>query len=128
MKLGIVGAGNMASGIARGLAAAAGEPGAPETLLISDAVAEKARDLAAEVGAEPAESNRALAEGADLVVLAVKPNALGEVAPALAEAGTPVVSILAGTTLGTLREALPGIALVRVMPNLGAELRQAVLW
>jgi pyrroline-5-carboxylate reductase len=38
-----------------------------------------------------------------------------------------VLSILAGTTIETLHEALPGIDLVRVMPNLGAQLRQAVL-
>ena len=48
----------------------------------------------------------AVADGADLVVLAVKPNVLDEVAPDLVEAGTPVLSILAGTTLETLHEAL----------------------
>jgi pyrroline-5-carboxylate reductase len=37
-----------------------------------------------------------------------------------------VLSILAGTNLATLHEALPGIDLVRVMPNLGAQVRQAV--
>jgi pyrroline-5-carboxylate reductase len=127
MKLGIIGAGNMASGIARGLAAARDEPGAPEAILISDAVPEKAKELAEEVGGEPTGGNRELAEAADLVVLAVKPNILDQVAPELAGAGTPVISILAGTTLETLQGALPGIALVRVMPNLGAQLRQAVL-
>ncbi len=38
-----------------------------------------------------------------------------------------MLSILAGTPLKTLHEALPGIDLVRVMPNLGAQVRQAVL-
>jgi hypothetical protein len=38
-----------------------------------------------------------------------------------------VLSILAGTTLETLGESLPGVELVRVMPNLGAQLRQGVL-
>ena len=60
-------------------------------------------------GARPSTGNRELAEAADLVVLAVKPNVLDEVAPELVEAGTPVVSILAGTTLETLQSALPGI-------------------
>jgi pyrroline-5-carboxylate reductase len=73
------------------------------------------------------EGNTDVASEADLVVLAVKPNVLDQVAPDLSPAGTPVLSILAGTTLETLREALPGIELVRVMPNLGAQLRQAVL-
>ena len=57
----------------------------------------------------------------------MKPTVLEEVAPDLVQAGTPVLSILAGTSLQTLHEALPGIDLVRVMPNLGAQLRQAVL-
>jgi pyrroline-5-carboxylate reductase len=38
-----------------------------------------------------------------------------------------VLSILAGTSLKNLHEALPGLDLIRVMPNLGAQLRQGVL-
>jgi pyrroline-5-carboxylate reductase len=127
MKLGFVGAGNMAAGLARGWAAADGEPGSPEAMLFADADAEKARRLAEEVGGEAIEGNLALADSSDLVVLAVKPNVLDEVAPDLVQAGTPVLSILAGTSLKGLHEALPGIDLIRVMPNLGAQLRQGVL-
>lgn len=127
MKVGFVGSGNMAGGLARGWAAAGGEPGAPEAMLFADADPEKARRLAEEVGGEAIEGNLALADTSDLIVLAVKPNVLDEVAPDLVQAGTPVLSILAGTSLETLHEALPGIDLTRVMPNLGAQLRQAVL-
>jgi pyrroline-5-carboxylate reductase len=127
MKLGFVGAGNMAGGLARGWAAAQGEPGAPEAMAFADADHAKAKNLADEVGGEAIEGNLALADNADLVVLAVKPNVLDEVAPDLVQAGTPVLSILAGTSLETLHEAMPGIDLIRVMPNLGAQLRQGVL-
>jgi pyrroline-5-carboxylate reductase len=127
MKLGFVGAGNMAGGLARGWAAAEGEPGSPEVMAFADADHDKARKLADEVGGEAVEGNVALADSSDLVILAVKPNVLDEVAPDLAQAGTPVLSILAGTSLKTLHEALPGIDLIRVMPNLGAQLRQGVL-
>jgi pyrroline-5-carboxylate reductase len=127
MKLGFVGAGNMAAGLARGWAAAEGEPGAPEAMAFADVDPEKARKLAEEVGGEAIEGNVALADSSDLVVLAVKPNVLDEVAPDLVQAGTPVLSILAGTSLKTLHEAMPGIDVIRVMPNLGAQLRQAVL-
>jgi pyrroline-5-carboxylate reductase len=127
MKLGFVGAGNMAGGLARGWAAAEGEPGSPEAMAFADADPDKARKLAEEVGGEAIEGNLALADGSDLVILAVKPNVLDEVAPDLVQAGTPVLSILAGTSLKTLHEALPGIDLIRVMPNLGAQLRQGVL-
>ena len=127
MRVGFVGAGNMAGGLARGWAAAQGEPGAPETMLFADADAAKAEQLAEEVGGEAVEGNLDLADKSDLVVLAVKPNVLDEVSADLRQAGTPVLSILAGTTLERLREALPGVDLVRVMPNLGAQLRQGVL-
>jgi pyrroline-5-carboxylate reductase len=127
MRLGFVGAGNMAGGLARGWAAARGEPGAPEAMLFADADAAKAEALAEEVDGEAVVGNLDLADRSDLVVLAVKPNVLDEVAPDLRQAGTPVLSILAGTTLKRLHEALPGIDLIRVMPNLGAQLRQGVL-
>jgi pyrroline-5-carboxylate reductase len=127
MKVGFVGAGNMATGLARGWAAASGEPGAPEEMLFSDADPKRAEQLAEEVDGVALEGNRELAEASDLVLLAVKPNVLGQVSEELTEAGTPVVSILAGTSLATLQSALPGLEVVRVMPNLGAQLRQAVL-
>jgi pyrroline-5-carboxylate reductase len=127
MKLGFVGAGNMATGLARGWAAAGDEPGAPEQMLFSDADPQRAEQLAQEVGGEALEGNRQLAEASDLVLLAIKPNVLDQVSAELTEAGTPVVSILAGTSLATLQSGLPGLEVVRVMPNLGAQLRQAVL-
>ena len=127
MKLGFVGAGNMATGIARGLAMAKGEAGAPETMLFTDVAPVKAGELARQVSGQMIEGVPALAQASDLVVLAVKPNVLDEVAPDLVKAGTPVISILAGTTLSRLQEALPGVTVVRVMPNLGAQLRLAVL-
>jgi pyrroline-5-carboxylate reductase len=127
MKLGFVGAGNMAGGLARGWAGTQGEPGAPESMAFADADPNKASRLAEEVGGEAMVGNLSVADNSDLVVLAVKPNVLDEVAPDLVQAGTPVLSILAGTSLETLHEALPGIDLIRVMPNLGAQLRQGVL-
>jgi pyrroline-5-carboxylate reductase len=127
MKVGFVGSGNMAGSLARGWSAARDEPAAPEAMLFADADHPKASALAEEVGGEAVEGNLAVADDSDLVVLAVKPNVLDEVAPDLVQSGTAVLSILAGTPLKALHEALPGIDLVRVMPNLGAQLRQAVL-
>ena len=119
----------MATGLARGWAAAGGEDGAPEAMIFTDAAPEKAAgasELAEEVAGEAVEGGRAVAEAADLVVLAVKPTVLDEVAGDLEGTGVPVISILAGTTLDRLQEALPGTRVVRVMPNLGAQLRQGV--
>lgn len=126
MQVGFIGAGNMAIGLARGWALAKDEPSAPETMLFADADSEKAQAAADEVGGKAVKGNRALADAADLVVLAVKPNVLAEVARDLEGAQKPIVSILAGTKLEALQRALPGAQLVRVMPNLGAQLRQGV--
>ncbi|HEV2857570.1 MAG TPA: pyrroline-5-carboxylate reductase [Solirubrobacterales bacterium] len=120
MIVGFVGSGSMAAAIARGWA------GEFEAMLFSDSGSGRARQLADELGGEVA-SNEEIASRADLVLLAVKPNKLEEVAPALAEA-TEVVSVLAATTLERLEATLPDAEQVlRVMPNVGVEVRQGVL-
>jgi pyrroline-5-carboxylate reductase len=95
-------------------------------MLFSDSGSGRAQALAEELGGE-AVSSVEVAERADLVVLAVKPNKLVEVAPDLGEA-REVVSVLAVTTVAQLRAALPGAEhLLRVMPNVGVEVRAGVL-
>ena len=89
---------------------------------------ERAAALAEEVGGSGVESLAELAAGSDLVVLAVKPGALGDVAAELAPASPPaVLSILAATPLARIREALPGVPAMRVMPNQPVEVRRGVL-
>lgn len=66
----------------------------------------------------------------DVVLLGIKPQALGEVAPALEPAtrGAIVLSILAGAEIATLAERFPAAkALVRVMPNLAAAIGKSPL-
>jgi pyrroline-5-carboxylate reductase len=110
----------MAAAIARGWA------GELEEMLFSDSGSGRAQGLAEELGGEVA-SNEEIARRADLVLLAVKPNKLEEVAPELA-AAKEVVSVLAATPLEQLGAALPGAEQVlRVMPNVGVEVRQGVL-
>lgn len=64
------------------------------------------------------------ASAADALLLGVKPQLLGEVAPGLAHlagGATMVLSILAGVELATLARLFPGAAAhVRIMPNLAA--------
>jgi pyrroline-5-carboxylate reductase len=110
----------MAAAMARGWA------GELESMLFSDSGSGRARQLAEELGGE-AVSGEEIARRADLVVLAVKPNRLGEAAPQLTEA-SEVVSVLAITTLEQLRAALPGAEhVLRVMPNVAVEVRQGLL-
>jgi pyrroline-5-carboxylate reductase len=120
MVVGFVGSGSMAAAIARGWA------GEFERTFFSDSGSGRARALAEELGGDVV-SNAEIASQADLVLLAVKPNKLEEVAPELAEA-KEIVSVLAATPLERLRLALPGVEhVLRVMPNVGVEVRQGVL-
>jgi pyrroline-5-carboxylate reductase len=119
MIVGFCGSGNMAAAMARGWA------GEFERMLFSDGGSGRARALAEELGGE-AVANADLAEWADLVVVAVKPAKLDEVAPELA-AARAVVSILAVVPLQRLREAFPEAEVLRVMPNVGVEVRKGVL-
>lgn len=67
----------------------------------------------------------------DAVLLGVKPQLLGDVAPqlaALAGPGTIVLSILAGVELESLAARFPGAkGLVRIMPNLAAAIGKSPL-
>lgn len=120
MVVGFIGSGNMAAAIARGWS------GEFEGMLFSDSGSGRARALAEELGGEVA-SNDEIARQADLVVLAVKPGTLDEVAPGLSEA-KQVVSVLAVVSLARLREAFPTADhVLRVMPNVGVEVRRGVL-
>lgn len=120
MIVGFVGSGNMAAAIARGWA------GEFESMLFSDSGSGRAGALAEELGGEAA-SNEEIARRADLVLLAVKPGMLDDVAPQLAEA-KQVFSVLAVVSLERLEAAFPGAEhVLRVMPNVGAEVRRGVL-
>jgi pyrroline-5-carboxylate reductase len=118
VKLGLIGAGNMASALARGI----GEPA-----LVHDIDAAKAEALARELGGEALPTGAEVAERADLVVLCHKPAQLEEVAREVSGRARAVASILAATTTAQIEEAYPGIPVYRFIPNIPAEVRRGVL-
>jgi pyrroline-5-carboxylate reductase len=118
MRLGLIGAGNMASALARGI----GEP-----VLVYDVDAAKARALADELGGEAVGSNAELAERADALVLCHKPKQLEEVASEVQGRAKVVVSILAATTTEQVSAAYPGASIYRFIPNMNTEVRRGVL-
>ena len=118
MRVGLIGAGSMATALARGW----GDP-----VLVADVMPERAEALAAEVGGEIAGSNAELAERADLVVLCHKPAQLAEVAEEVGGRARAIASILAATRVAQIEEAYPGVPVYRFIPNLPAEVRQGVL-
>lgn len=118
--IGFVGAGQMATALAKGMVHA-GLVGADQ-LRASDASSEAlARFEAAVPGAVTTSVNSEVATEVDVLVLAVKPQFMDDV---LAEVGgdvrpaTLIVSVAAGVTLGRLAHGFKrGARLVRVMPN-----------
>lgn len=118
MQIGLVGSGNMARALARGW---------QRPVLCTDAVPERAQALAAEVGGEAVGSNAELAERADLVVLCHKPGQLREVAAEVAPNARAVASILGATPVSALREAYPGVPVLRLIPSTPVEVRKGVV-
>jgi pyrroline-5-carboxylate reductase len=113
----------MAGAMARGWAGADG----PDAMLFCDIDADRAAALAEETGGETRASLVELASDADAVVLAVKPDALDDVAGELGGKVPAVVSILAGVRTDALAEAFPGVPLLRLMPNQPVEVRRGMI-
>jgi pyrroline-5-carboxylate reductase len=117
MRIGFIGAGNMATALARGW----GEP-----VLVSDVDHARAEALAAELGGEAPGSNAYVADAADAVLLCHKPAQLNEVAEEIRDRAKAIVSILGATPVADVEAAYPGLPVYRLMPNIPAEVGQGV--
>jgi pyrroline-5-carboxylate reductase len=120
LQIGFVGGGNMARAIIGGLLEAGHDPG---HLHVSDpSVVQRAEIEQLNGKLHISQDNAGVAKHAEVLVLAVKPQIIGEIAADLRNAERPdsqlVMSIAAGITLGTLQDALgTDRQIVRVMPN-----------
>jgi pyrroline-5-carboxylate reductase len=121
LKIGFLGAGKMASALAKGFIRA--ELTMPKEIMASDPLEAARKHFADETGAKTVASNRDVATFADVLILATKPD---QVAAALAEILEPLklkkdyllMSIAAGVPIAKLESALPaGARIIRVMPN-----------
>jgi pyrroline-5-carboxylate reductase len=117
VKVGLIGAGNMARAIARGW----GDP-----VLCSDGGSGRAAALAAELGGEALPSVEVAAR-ADIVVLCHKPAQLDAVAAEIAGRARAVASVLGATSLDALAAAYPDRPVFRLMPNTPVEVRRGVV-
>jgi pyrroline-5-carboxylate reductase len=121
-KIGMLGAGNMAGALIRGMLAS--QRVAPEQIRASDLREERLSELEAEYGIVTHLENRELIEWANLIVLAVKPQVIDRVLDSAAShfrPGTLVVSIAAGVPIRALESRLPdSVRVVRAMPNTAA--------
>jgi pyrroline-5-carboxylate reductase len=118
MKIAFIGGGNMATALIAGLV---GKDGAGTQVHVVDPNPEALTRLAAQYGASTSAVIDAAAGAVDVIVLAVKPQQMREVAVALAphlNAGPLVLSIAAGIRGADLSRWLGGYgAIVRAMPN-----------
>jgi pyrroline-5-carboxylate reductase len=129
MILGILGAGNMGSAIAKGYADFLARSGGDGGVLVYDPDTEKADAVTASGGIEKADSEESLVKDSDAVVLAIKPQIFEDVIPRVADAnvdanagasasGKVFISIAAGISISWLSSALgDGVSVVRAMPN-----------
>ncbi|MCU0839011.1 MAG: pyrroline-5-carboxylate reductase [Rhodospirillales bacterium] len=127
----LVGCGNMGHALLGGWCdRRAGVTGAPEIVVVEPEAERRHRagdHFAVATLAGPASLPEP--DPADVVVIAVKPQATATVVPAYAahaRAGALILSIAAGRTLASLESRLGGGAVVRAMPNTAAAVRAAI--
>ena len=118
-KIGFIGGGNMASSLLSGLIASGHSP---QHLWVSDVNPEALKSLAEKLHVNTTINNADVINAVDVVVLAVKPQILNEVAvnaaPLIQEKKSLVVSIAAGISQTSLSQWLGSeTAIVRCMPN-----------
>jgi pyrroline-5-carboxylate reductase len=125
--IGFVGGGVMAEAIIKGILAKrlyeAGQ------VVVGEPVASRRDYLAQTLGVRVEESNARVVQEAQVVVLAVKPQALSGVLADLAgqmSAETLLLSIVAGGRIERMYKALGVRAIVRIMPNTPAQVGEGV--
>ncbi len=117
-RLAVIGSGNMAEALVRGILRAGLLP--PDAVATSDIAEDRLRRFREQFGVATGSDNAAIAAKADLVLLAVKPQVMGQVLQGLARAidRQLVISIAAGIPTYAIESRLPGsVRVVRVMPN-----------
>jgi pyrroline-5-carboxylate reductase len=123
----LIGGGTMAEALVRGLLSR--ELTAPDRITIGEPLADRRAHLASALGVGVVENNADAAAGADVVVLAVKPQVVGTALPPLRGAlrhGALVLSIMAGVRIATLESILGAVAIVRAMPNTPGQVGEGI--
>ncbi len=127
MQVAFVGSGVMAEAMIRGLLAK--ELVEPGRVVASGPRAARGEELNKSYGIQVTGDNCAAVQGANIVILSVKPQVLPSVMHVLKghiPSAALVLSIVAGARIGTIEHGLAHPSLVRSMPNTPAQIGQGV--
>lgn len=127
MKLAFIGGGVMGEAIIAG--ALAKGVAKPDEITVCDVLPARREHLAKTYGVRATEDAADAIGGADIAVLAVKPQEFASAARALAghfAGGQTVMSIMAGVTVATIRDSLRHEAIVRAIPNTPAQIGEGM--
>ena len=127
-RLAIIGTGRIGEALLRGLLRSSWL--SPDQVVCTDAVAARCDQIAAEYGVEATTDNRAAVTGADVVLIALKPQVLVRTLLEITDAFNPdqtVISVAAGITTSTIQDAIEGeVPVVRVMTNTPVQVDEAM--
>ncbi|MBI4394815.1 MAG: pyrroline-5-carboxylate reductase [Candidatus Omnitrophica bacterium] len=126
--IGIIGCGNMGSAILNGLLHS--QIAHPNRICVHDSLISKAKSVSKKFGVHRAKSNLELVRRSEIILLAVKPQDLDSVGKEMRphlHSKHVIVSILAGIPIKALDRAFGRrVAIVRAMPNLGAQVGEGM--
>ncbi len=127
MKLAFIGGGTMGEAIVAG--AIAKNVAGAEDIAVCDVAPDRREYISSRYGVSVTEAASEAASGADIVVLAVKPQQFAAAAGGLKgslTAGQTVMSIMAGVRIEMIAEVTGHAAIVRTMPNTPATIGEGM--
>jgi pyrroline-5-carboxylate reductase len=126
MRIAFIGGGTMGTAMIRCLLTK--EIAAPQDIVISDVSLSQRESLSKEYGVSTLASNRKAIEGADVAVLAIKPQDLAKIMEELRNlpAQQAMLSIVAGASLASLCQGLNHNCIIRAMPNMPAQIGEGM--
>ena len=119
IEIGIIGAGKIGSGIIKGLVQKKAFKG--ESIILSDVSEKILAPIKSDYGVEVSLDNKAVFSSSKIIILSVKPNLIAPVLGSVKDLnlkGKLIVSVAAGVPIKFIESKAPGIAVIRVMPNI----------
>lgn len=127
MKIAFIGGGVMGEAMIKGILNK--RLAMPRDIIVSDVSQERLSALSQGYGIRTSAASRQAVEGAEVVIIAVKPQNLAQLMPELEGRFAPgqlVLSIVAGAAISTIAKGLGHNSVVRAMPNTPAQIGEGI--